>query len=345
MPVYYVQSHARWRFEFNRVIRGRRVRTTKLLPAGWSRNQAEKYDREETARYYAVATGVEQTEPTIGEAVGLYLDHRIPKLQRGKRTAQELAHLYDYIDRRPISHLSEVCREYAKENPGLAPATIRNRLAYLRAACRYAWRKHKLTALDPTGQMELPSVDNARDVRVPVAVYEKKVLGAIEDREALALFTLTFYTGSRWQSEILPRTAADVHRVDGEVLLEVGRTKNGSPRLVPVHPKALWALDYLPFKHGARYFYDRFREAREAAGLPGLWIHDGRHIVATDIIRRGGSLPDVSAALHHKSLMSSARYAHVVTEHTKRVLFSIGEKTPYGKIHTRRRKARKKKAA
>ena len=241
MPVYYDKTKQRWRFTFNRVIAGQRTRATKLLPAAWSRTKAEAYDRTETSRLYAIAAGLERPEPSIARAVELYLDHRLPKLRakshRPKRITQELAHLAGYIDR-PMSELSAVCREYAEENDELAPATIRNRLAYLRAACRYAWRKHKLTPHDPTGQMELPLVSNARDVRMPVADYERKILRKIVDLETRALFTLTFYTGSRWASEILPRDPEDVHRVGDKVLLQVGMTKNGSPRLVPVHPKA-----------------------------------------------------------------------------------------------------------
>lgn len=330
MSHYFDSEKKRWRFSFNRVVPGAgRTRATKLLPKGWSRAQAEKYDHQETARLYAIASGVEQPEPTIGAAVALYLDYRIPKLRDGRGIAQELAHVAGYIDGRPMSQLAEVCREYAKENAGLAPATVRNRLAYLRAACRYAWRKHKLTKHDPTGQMELPPVDNVRDVRLPVEDYER-LLKKIDDNEARALFTLAFYTGSRWPSEILPRVAGDVHRLvvkgRAKVLLAVGMTKNGTPRLVPVHPKARWTLAFLPFAHSERWYYDRFNAVRQVAGLPGLVPHAGRHIVATDILLHGGTLADVSAALHHKHWGSSARYAHLVTEHTERVLFGIGRR-------------------
>ena len=342
MPIYFDKARQRWRFSFNRVVGAARTRFTKLLPAGWSRAQAEKYGREKTARLYALATGVEQPEPSIDQAVALYLKHRIPKLRDGLGIAQELAKLLDHIEGRPMAALADVSRAYAADNPDLAPATVRNRLAYLRAACRYAWKKHKLTPHDPAGQMEFPVVDNAREIQLPVADYERRILARIQDPEARGLYTLAFYTGSRWASEIHPRQPADVQRSGSTLCLRVGTTKNGSPRLVPVHPKARWALKYLPFKFAPRYYYDRFRQAREAAGMPELVPHDGRHIVATDIIRRGGSLPDVSAALHHKSLASSARYAHIVTTHTERVLFSIGKDR---KMHTARAARRRKKAA
>ena len=346
MPVYIDKSKKRWRFSFNRKIGSVRHRATKLLPAAWGRAKAEAYDRTETARLYAVATGVERPEPLIERAVELYLDHRVPKLKDGRGIAQELAYLAGYIEGRPMSQLADVTREYAEENAPLAPATIRNRLAYLRAACRYAWRKHKLTPHDPTGQMEFPAVDNVRDVRLPVSDYESRILRPLKaiDQEACAIFTLAFYTGSRWASEILPREPEDVHRlvVKGKtkVLLAVGTTKNGSPRLVPVHPKARWTLAYLPFNRSTRYYYDRFNKARAAAGLPELVPHAGRHIIATDILMNSGTLADVSAALHHKHWGSSARYAHLVTEHTERVLFGIG-----GKMHTVRKSRGKKKMA
>ncbi len=345
MPVYIDTDKKRWRFAFNRIVDGRRWRSTKLLPKAWGRAKAEAFDRQETARLYSLATGLERPEPLIGKAVELYLDHHAVKLRDGKGIAQELAFLAGYIDGRPMPDLADVSREYAEENPDLAPATIRNRLAYLRAACRYAWRKHKLTPHDPTGQMEFPQVDNTRDVRLPVAEYETRILGRIKDRETLALFSLAFYTGSRWPSEILPRQPEDVHRLvvkrKKKVLLAVGTTKNGSPRLIPVPPKVRWALEYLPFERSPKFYYERFNAARAAGGLPEIVPHAGRHVVATEILLNGGTLPDVSAALHHKHWGSSARYAHLVTEHTERVLNGIGRR----KMHTPRRGVRKKKAA
>jgi integrase len=331
MPVYPVKSKGRWRFEFNRVIRGVRTRATKLLPAAWGRAKAEAYDRAETARLYAVAAGLEQPEPPIARAVALYLTHRVPQLRDGRGLAHELAFLAGYIDGRPMSQLADVSREYAAENHDLAPATIRNRLAYLRAACRYAWRRHKLTPHDPTGQMEFPKVDNAKDVRLPVAEYERRILGCIEDLEARALFTLAFYTGSRWPSEIRPRKAEDVHRIvvkrKQRVLLDVKTTKNGRPRLVPVPQKARWALAYLPFKHSERWYYDRYNPVRAAAGLHDIVPHSGRHIVAADILLNDGTLADVSVALHHKHWGSSARYSAMLTEHAERVLNAIHRRT------------------
>lgn len=348
MPVYFDKAKARWRFEFNRIIGGKRTRATKLLPAGWSRTQAEKYDRQETAQLYAFASGVKRPEPTIGQAVTLYLDHRTTQLRSGKRIAKNLAFLAEYVDGRPMSDLATVGLEYRGDNPNLAAGTLRNRLAYLKAACRYAWKKHKLTDHDPTGQLELPKVSNQRDVQVPV----DRLLGllrAIEDTPTRALFTLAFRVGSRWISNVHSRQLADVERVGRDVWLRVGITKNGTPRMKWVHPDARWTLKYLPFPRRPEYYYDRYCKARAAVGLdklPGtlkrLTAHDMRHIVATDIRRRGGSLGDVGAALDHDSYQASQRYAHVTSPHVKRVLSQVGGAI---KIHTSRRRRALRKAA
>lgn len=337
MPVYYAAEKKRWRFTFNRVIRGQRVRATKLLPASWDRARADTYDRTETARLYAIATGVQRPEAAIGDAVQLYLEYRVPRLRNGRKAAQDLAKLLQHIDGRPISDLPDVAREYQAAHPELAPATVRNRLAYLKAACRYAWKKHGIAEHDPTSQMELPAVHNARDVQIPVARI-RKLLAAIDDRETRALYTLAFRIGSRWISGVHQRKPEDIERVGRDVWLRIGITKNGTPRMKWVHPDARWTLRYLPFKHSPTYYYDRFRRARSEVGLEGLVAHDMRHVVATDILGRGGSLGDVGAALDHVSHQASHRYAHIVPGHIKRVLSAVGGK----KMHTGRQVPRRR---
>jgi len=348
MPVYFDRDKKRWRFEFNRVVRrdGRRyrARSTKLLPKGWSADRRERYDRDETARLYAAATGVERAEPTIGQAVALYLDERVKKLRNGKKVAQDLAHLIDDIEGRPISQFADLAAEYVRDHPELAEGTLHNRLAYLKSAGRYAWRRRRAIfgPTDPTAGMVIPRPNNARDVQLPIeriwALLAK--LRAI-DVEACALYTLALRTGVRWAKGIYPRQPEDVARAGRDVWLRVGITKNGTPRMKWVHPDVRWALAYLPFtRHAQNYYYRRFCKAREAVGLEATTPHDMRHVVATDIIWRGGSLQDVGAALDHLSAQSSQRYSHIMPRHVKRVLSGVGGRGR--KIHT---SGRKKKAA
>lgn len=356
MPVYPVKDKGCWRFEFNRVIKApdgtkSRVRATKLLPKAWGRTEAEKYDRDETARLYAVATGAQRPEPLIDEAVKLYLDKCAPKHRdKGKKAAQDLAHLYPYFHRRPVSQFAAVASAYSDDHHDLADGTRHNRLATLKAAGRYAWKRHKLTDHDPTAHMEIPRPNNVREIQLPVERVWK-LLDAIRaiDVESCALFTLAFRVGSRWIKGVHPRQPEDILRNGRDVWLRVGVTKNGTPRMKWVHPDARWALGHIPFTHAPNYYYRRYRKALQVSGLaelPGLKRfrpHDMRHVIGTDIRMRGGSLEDVGAALDHISYAASQRYAEIVPAQVKRVLAGVGGASK--KVHTARRRRALKKAA
>jgi hypothetical protein len=58
---------------FDRKVGAERKRTSRLLPKGWDRYKAQEFDRIETARLYALATGVTKPEHLIDAAVLLYL--------------------------------------------------------------------------------------------------------------------------------------------------------------------------------------------------------------------------------------------------------------------------------
>lgn len=359
MPVYFDKTKKRWRFTFNRVLRrdGRRQRTraTKLLPAGWGAARRDQYDREESARLYAIAAGLERPEPTIDEALALYLDERVPRLRDGKKVAQDLAHFVqpvDYVTGVPISRFADVAGQYVTDHPELSDGTLHNRLAFLKSAGRYAWKRRRAVfgPGDPTAGMVIPRPKNERDVRLPASrIWDLlRALRAI-DVETCALYTLAFRVGSRWRKGIWPRVPGDVERVGRDVWLRVGITKNGTPRMKWVHPDARWALEHLPFTWSLEYYYDRFCKARAAVGLddlPGdlerLTAHDMRHVIGTDIRRRGGSLADVGAALDHDSYQASQRYASVTPEQVKRVLSGVTGTT---KMHTRRAVVKRRRAA
>ena len=326
MPVYLDKARARWRFEFDRIIGGRRSRITKLLPKGWSRNQAEAYDRKQCSRLYAIATGLEQPRLSLAGAVKLYLEHRCPDLKNGTKAAQDLAQLLPEIEAADLSEVSDLATKYEIEQRGkFAPATIRNRLAYLKAAVRYAYKKHGYGDRDYTDRMTMPAVRNERQVyaRLPQL---KALWRAFEDADARALFRLAFYCGLRWRAELLTRTVEDIRRNGDDVWLYLGRTKSGQERMKWVHPAARADLRHLPFPRGATAYYARFRAARAKIGMPELNPHDLRHSLASVIVSDGGTLMDVKEALHHETIQSSARYSHLYPERGKAVLSRIGRR-------------------
>ena len=325
MSVYYDKAKERWRYSFNRVIGRRRVRATKLLPAGWSRAQAEAYDRSEGSRHYAEATGLAPRTLTLAGAVRLYLDHRLPDLRDQKNIARELAHLLPELQTYALQDAADAARKYAaKHVDELAPATIRNRLSYLRAAIRYAWRRHNYGDRNHAEQIQMPTVRNERQVYLKIDQVRELLL-AIKDPEARAVFTLAFWTGLRWIKEVLPRQQADVLKLGRETWLLAGITKNGSPRMKPVRNEARWALKHLPFKHHWRTYYAEFEAARLAMDLPHVHAHDLRHSLASDVISGGGTLDDVRAVLDHDSVVSARRYAHLYPERLRQVFAKVGQ--------------------
>lgn len=324
MPIYRDRDKGRWRFQFNRVIRGRRLRASRLLPAGWGRDQALVYDQKEVARLYAVATGVEPDRPLISAAVKLYLAHRIPQLRNGRKAAQDLACLVPWIEGRFLDELPEVARQYAHDHPELAPATARNRLAYLRAAARYAYREHRLGDRDHTERMRLPAVRNAREVYIRVPDLER-LARACPDPDMRAIIRIAFYTGCRWISEILPRRPEDVVKTRGGWWLRVPQPKTGRPKMVPVHPAIRRDLARLPFpaRHW-RVWYAEFEAARtRCEGLQHVRMHDLRHSLASALISQGASLQLVGKALGHRSSQSTERYAHLYPEALARAVRKV----------------------
>lgn len=311
MPIYRDRDKDRWRFQFNRVIAGRRHRASRLLPAAWDRARAENYARQEEGHLYALAAGVERPRPLIAAAIALYLTHRVPQLRDRLNIARELNQVVPWLEGRSVEELGEVGRAYVAENAGLAPGTLRNRLSYLRAAVRYAWRRHQLGGLDdPAARLEIPSVNNARHVYLEprqVAALAR----ACDDRETRALIRIAFYTGLRWISEILPRQRADILKQGGQWWLRIADTKTGQPHMVAVHPAIRRDLGRLPFTRHWRDYYAHFERARKRAGFPHVVMHDLRHSHASALASSGATLPLIQRALGHKSIVATQRYAHL----------------------------------
>jgi chromosome segregation protein len=136
MSVYYDERNRRWRFSFNQVINGQRIRVTKLLPKAWDRRQAKDFDQTETARLYGAATGSVEQRNLISDAVLLYcqqlrdaeraeqeavfaeksLQGRIGELQRQIETAREQAAQIEGNLHQGQLSLQELDDQIAREN-------------------------------------------------------------------------------------------------------------------------------------------------------------------------------------------------------------------------------------
>lgn len=310
-------------FEFDRWIGGARVRARKRLPRAWNQAQADEFDRKEGARLYATANGVGGEHHLIDEAVVLYLKERVPQLKQGANVARELALIAWAYRGRPLSSLADVCKAMqVKWREELSPATIRARIRYLTAACRYAWKHHNLGDSDPGARVTVPQVRNERQFYVGRAQM-LAIAKATKNRQARMAVRMAFYSGMRL-GEILKAVPRDGrwHLAD---------TKNGEPRIVPIHSRvAVCARHFQPV---ARITIQKnVKAACVAAGVPWLHFHDLRHSAASELINAGIDLYTVGAVLGHKDARSTQRYAHLATDKLADAIGRIGQNSPSMKL-------------
>jgi integrase len=310
----------RWLFQFDRVIPGAgRQRANRLLPQGWTRAQAQAYDQRETARLYELASGGDRPEPLIEDAVLLYLQHHAPTLKNQHDIEGALAILLPHFEGKKLSALPDVARDYIRD-ADVGPATVRNRLAYLRAACRWAWKHHGIGEHDPAERMVLPKVKNARHVYLTreQAVRVFRRMGLCWERDAARV---AFYTGWRI-SEVL---AAEPANVGAEWVLMLADSKNGQPRVVPVHPRIVHLVrGHWPPQTTKWTVSKKVKTALRAVGLGHARLHDLRHSAASEMINAGVDLYTVGGVLGHKSQVSTARYAHLATDRLRQAVALIG---------------------
>lgn len=303
-------------FEFSHRINGQRVRKRQLLPAGWTRAQAAHYERTQSAALYAVATGTSRPRHTIDEAVASYVRERAPILKHGTNVARELEGMRDWWQGRQIEQLPTVCREYVDDQTGaLAPATIKNRIAYLRAACRYAWKRHNMADADPGARVQSPQVRNARDIVVS-RLDMLTIARACPHRPTRATIRVLWYSGLRLGE------ARVALRIPGAFVLT--DTKNSSPRIVPIHLRIRSAALVPMPPRGTLYYW--WELAREQSGLSHVHLHDLRHAAATEMVSGGIDLGTVAAVLGHKTMQTTKRYSHHAVRRLAEAIDVIGKR-------------------
>lgn len=322
MSIRWDARNKRWRWELDRILGGQRRRLSRLLPAGWSRAEADAYDQAQTGEILAVASGVRVRDPLIDEAVVLYLRDKTG-LKSYRSTAEHLAAIAWAYTGQPMSRLDKVADAVAAQGAEdqLAPATVRNRLSLLKAAARWAWKRHGLVADDPTTRMRLPAVRNERQVYIGRREM-LRICRQCTNWPARIAIRVAFYSGLR---------LGELLRVDtSSGALELLDTKNGEPRRVPAHPRIRHLLDYLPLA-GPRITIQRaFERARVRAALPHIHFHDLRHSAASEMVNAGVDLYTVGRVLGHRDQRSTQRYAHLADSTLAAAVGRIGKRRSGG---------------
>lgn len=315
MSIHWDAENKRWRFMFRRVVGGARHRSTRLLPKGWSRAQADAFDLKETARLFEVASGGGNRDPLIDEAVVLYLDDK-KHLKSYQAAREHLAALTWAYEGRRMSELAAVAAD-ASRRAETSASTVRNRLALLKAACRWAWKKHKLTPTDPTTHMQMPAVRNERH-RYLSRLEMLTACRACSNWQAQVAIRLAFYSGLRL-GELLEAQGGD-----GRIVLE--DTKNGDRRVIPAHPKVRHLLRFLPLPGPKISIQRAWERARDSVGLEDAHFHDLRHSAASEMVNAGVDLYTVGKVLGHRDSRSTQRYAHLRHDTLAAAVATIGKR-------------------
>ncbi|WP_244221019.1 site-specific integrase [Paraburkholderia aromaticivorans] len=226
---------------------------------------------------------------------------------------QDALQLYEWSVKITGYMRSRVDRDGRPKKP-MSDKTISNTLGYIRAAIKYAYTKGKLEH-DETGKMAIPRVANERHV-YKVRREMLEIAKACKHRETRAAIRVAFYSGMRL-SEIL---RARVTR-DG---FSLATTKNGRPRIVPIHPRIAVIARRVRFTIQPHKLKDEWNKARKSAGYPDVRFHDLRHSAASEMINAGIDLYTVGGVLGHKTPASTKRYAHLVTESLAGAVAKIG---------------------
>ncbi|MDR5777601.1 MULTISPECIES: site-specific integrase [unclassified Caballeronia] len=327
MPIETVTKNGRkrYRWTFNRIIKGERIRQTKLLPLGVSSAEADGLARRWEAEIYAIANGERRPTVTIGECVRKHVvdkkdrwkdaEKRIRILQKwsAEYAEQDALDLHDWSIRIAASMRAARDHHGMTKRP-LTDASIKNVLAYLRAAIKYA-HKVGMLAEDQTARMVMPSVSNERH-HYPQRREMLLIARACKHREVRAAIRIAFYSGMR-KSEILRATVTK----KGFALTD---TKNGMPRIIPIHPRIAVLARNVRFTVSANVFGNHFESARAAAGFSKTRFHDLRHAAASEMINAGVDLFTVGGVLGHLSIVSTKRYSHLVTEKLANAIERIG---------------------
>lgn len=315
MSIRWDTRNKRWRYEFDRLLEGRRHRLSRLLPRGWSQAQADAFDRKESARLYAVAAGIEHRDPLIDQAVVLYLRDKTA-LKSYRATAEHLAAIAWAYTGQPMSALPAVAqRVIATANT--APATVRNRLACLKAAARWAWKRHSLVDADPTTRMQMPTVRNERHVYIGRADM-LRVCRACDHWQTQIAIRVSFYSGLRLGELYIAEADSGA--------LVLADTKNGDRRVVPAHARIKHLLHLLPLTAPKITVQRAWQRARARVGMEHVHLHDLRHSAASEMANAGVDLYTVGRVLGHRDARSTQRYAHLTADTLAAAVARIGAK-------------------
>ena len=223
--------------------------------------------------------------------------------RKDKRSPRQNAILLaPFVLGRSLAQAPEAARAAIAGWGDLSPGTVNRRLAVIKAACTHAWRQG-WAAQNYSGRIPRLREPPGREVYLTRAEVNRLAKAADEPLRTVIL--LAAYTGMRAGEFARAVPSAD------RKTIALPDSKNGKPRVIPVAERVRPLVRALPITVPYARLEWAFRDARERAGLPHVRLHDLRHTAASWLINSGADLYTVGKILGHRSVTTTARYAHL----------------------------------
>lgn len=269
--------------------------------------------------------------PTYAVLAQQHLDHAKTYQKRPENTDSVLKnHILPRWGKLRLDEIKQrdIAKWFAeKREAGLSPSTIEkirvifNRSFELAAQWEIPGGHH-----NPVRGVPRKKFTNARERFLTAEESDRliKAASASLNSQLGSIVALLLYTGAR-KTELLHATWAhvDIERRKWYI----PDTKTGKPRFVPLSQAALDVIGKLPKWEKCPWLLPNpetrkpytdikrpWDTVREAAGLPGLRIHDLRHSAASFMINAGIDLYTVGRVLGHADHQSTMRYSHLTND-------------------------------
>lgn len=203
--------------------------------------------------------------------------------------------------------VDELLEELIKR--GLGPRSINRYLTHLSTLLKWAKRRKMVAAMpDFPWQKEPPGRTRTMTAEEEARIYAWfEARGMHQQADFLRVLSMT---GMR-KSEAHCLTQKDVR--DGYAHLRM--TKNGEPAAIALLPRAEAILRRrLPWNFNLRWLGARWIEMRRDLGLEDddeFVIHALRHTYGTRMVKAKVPINVIQAAMRHRDIKSTLRYAHV----------------------------------
>jgi integrase len=216
-------------------------------------------------------------------------------------------------------------------------------LGLLRAMLNCAERWQMIPRASNPAALIKPYPEKKRE-RFLSAAELRKLLDTLDAMEAdktintyeAAAIRLLIFTGCRL-SEITTLAWASVDLHNKRIVLEEHKTDKHGAKIIPLNAPAFDVLSTLPREDGNPYvilgekagqhlinLQKPWRRVRKEAKMEDVRLHDLRHSFASFAVGAGISLAVIGGLLGHRSVQTTARYAHLANDPLKQATDIVG---------------------